>query len=145
MSVRLPEVVPVMTKRPPGFRLRRFWSQTAAPTTSNTMSTATAAGQLHHTLAEVGGVVVVDDLVGPQLFGPLQLPVATCGGDDPRPDVLGNLYAGAAHATASSLNQDVLPRLKLVPGHHAMPSGVAGDGQGRQLVRRSCRRRNGRR
>ena len=39
MLVRDPEVVPVITMRPPDFRHSRLSSQTSAPTTSNTRST----------------------------------------------------------------------------------------------------------
>ena len=72
----------------------------------------------------------------PSSLGALQLPVAACGGDDACPDVLGDLDAGAADATASSLDEDVLPRLELAAGHDAVPRGVASDGEGGCLLER---------
>ena len=88
-----------------------------------------AVGKLLDAFAEVGGLAVVDDLVGSPFHGRVELPLAAGGGDNASAHHLGDLDAHASDAASCGLNQHIVPRLDLGLGDEAVPRGVGGDGQ----------------
>src|SRR5262249_21193205 len=93
-----------------------------------------AVGQLLDALAELRRGRVVDHLVGAELLGLFELPVAACRDDGARADGLGHQEPEAPHATADRLDQPVLPRLELDALDQAVPGRVTGERQRRRFV-----------
>src|SRR4029453_15437238 len=86
---------------------------------------AAAAGELLDVLAELRGRRVVDDLVGAQLFGLRELPVAAGRDDGAGANALGHQETEAPDAAADRLDEHVLPRLELHALDETVPRGVA--------------------
>src|SRR5262249_29583417 len=95
---------------------------------------ATAVGQLLDALAELGRGRVVDDVVGAEGPGLVELPVAAGRGDHARTDALGDGEAEAPHPAADGLDEHVLPGFELHALDEAMPCGVTGERERRGLV-----------
>src|SRR6266850_8327224 len=90
---------------------------------------AAAVGELFHALAELRRGRVVDDLVGAELLGLRELPVAAGRDDGAGADALGHQEPEAPHAAADRVDEHVLPGLQLHALHEAVPRGVARERQ----------------
>jgi hypothetical protein len=133
-GIWLSEVTPVITSRPPGFRLFGFSSHRGTDAIEDYVD-ATAAGQFLHPLAEFRGSGVIDHLIGAELFSLLQFPVAASGGNGARAIALGPQQTRAAHATPRRLDQKVLSRLESHPLDETKPGGMASQGKCRRFLK----------
>ena len=94
---------------------------------------AAAGGELLDALAELRRGRVVDDLVGAELLGLRELPVAPGGDDRPSADALGHQQAEAPDAAADRLDQDVFALLELHALEQTMPGRVTRQRKRRRL------------
>src|SRR5262245_15219964 len=95
---------------------------------------AAAASQLLDALAELRRRRVVDHLVGAQLLGLGELPVAASRDDRAGADTLGHQETEAADAAADRLDEHVLPRLQLHALDETVPRRVARQRKRRGLL-----------
>src|SRR5438552_11905224 len=95
---------------------------------------AAAAGELLDPLTELRCGRVVDDLVGAELLGLPELPVAPGRDDRARADPLRHQETEAADAAADRLDQDVFALLELDALEEAVPGRVARERERRGLL-----------
>src|SRR5438552_7651349 len=95
---------------------------------------AATAGELLDPLTELRRGRVVDDLVGAELLGLRELPVAPGRGDRARADPLGHQQPEAADTAADRLDQDVFALLELDALEEAVPGGVTRERKRRRFL-----------